>query len=320
MPLVAPSLLSTLDVLLTERSVTRAARRLGVTQSAVSHQLRALRDAFDDPLVVASKQGLIPTARAEAMAAPLRQALHDLDAATALGATFDPRSAARTFRLSVPDYVELVAMPPLAAELAHEAPGIDLCLEPPYPDLSERLADGRLDLAIATALPLSGAIYRARLASEGFLVVLRRGHPAARGRWDLARYLAMRHVVIAPRGARGSVVDDALAARGLSRRVALRVASFAAAPFIAAASDLCLTAPTGLVAALEPRLAVVVRPPPLELPVSDSFIYWHARADRDPAQRWLRGQLLAITARRAPAGKVRAAGSRARGPRRGRAP
>jgi DNA-binding transcriptional LysR family regulator len=295
---VDPNLLIALDVLLAERSVTRAAQRLGVTQSAVSHKLRTLREQLGDPLLVASRHGLVPTDRALAIAAPLRQALLDLNASAARGAAFDPARAERAFTLSTVDYGELVAVPWIVARLGGAAPGIELRIEPPQRDFVERMADGRLDAAVAPPLPVPGTIMRTLLASEGFAVVLRRGHPYARRRWSLARYLELSHLLIAPRGAPGSIVDDLLAERGLRRRVAVRVSSFVAAPHVVAASDLCLTAPTRLIDALAARLELVVRPVPLEIPPADTVLYWHARVDRDQAHRWFRDQVVAAVSGR----------------------
>lgn len=285
---VDPGLLVALDALLTERNVTRAAHRLGLTQSAVSHKLRALREQLGDPLLVSGKGGLIATERAEAIAPALRKALLDLTVATSMGSEFDPRGSTRAFRISTADYGELTAIPRVIAVIEHEAPDVDLAIEPPYPDLAERLSDGRLDAAVGPAIPMPAGILRSRLVNEGFEVVVRAGHPVARRRWTLARYLELRHLVIAPRGRPGSTVDDVLASRGQVRRVAMRVASFVAAPFVVAATDLCLTAPSGLISTLAPQLGLVVRATPLEIPGVDTFLYWHARTDKDPAHRWLR--------------------------------
>ena len=288
-----PAHAAVLDVLLVERSVTRAARRLGVTPSAVSHTLRLLRHQLDDPLLVPGPDGLALTPRAEAIAAPLHQAMLDLGAAVARGAPFEPASARRSFAISGVDYGELIAVPEIVSRLERDAPGIVLRMEPPAPDLAERLGDGRLDLAIAPALPVGGAILRRKLGAEGFTVLLRGDHPAAGRRWDLDAYLALDHLLIAPRGAPGSVVDEVLAARGLGRRVAVRVTSFLAAPFVVARSALCLTAPAGLAAAFAPVLGLTVRAAPLPLPAVDVFTYWHARVDNDPAHRWLRELMVA---------------------------
>jgi DNA-binding transcriptional LysR family regulator len=294
-----PGLLVALDVLLAERSVTRAARRLGVTQSAVSHKLRALREQLGDPLLVAANRELRPTDRALAIAAPLRAALLDLHAATERGASFDPLRARRTFSLSTGDYGELVALPKVTARLEKIAPGVDLRLEPPYPDFAERLTDGRLDAAVAPAMPVPSSLMRTKILTEGFTVVLRREHRVLRRRWTLDRYLELNHLLIAPRGARGSIVDDVLEKHDLKRRVALRVSSFVAAPFIVAESNLCLTAPTRLVETLAPRLRLATRTVPIAVPIIDTFLYWHARVDRDPAHRWFRELVVSTTRDRA---------------------
>ena len=283
------NLLLALDVLLAERSVTRAAERLHVTQSAMSHKLRQLRAQLGDELLVRGRSGLVLTERAEAIAGPLRQAVLDLRGAVHVGAPFDPATARRRFVLSASDYGELVAIPALLAHLGRIAPGVDMVIEPPAPDLFARLEAGNIDIAIAPLLDAPTGILRRKFFAEGFLVALRAGHPHARKRLDLDGYLTLSHLLVTPRGRGTGPVDEALAAQGLSRRVALRAPSFAAAPFIAAQTDLALTAPEGLLRAAARHAPLRLHPPPLALPQVPIFFYWHERMDRDPAHRWLRG-------------------------------
>lgn len=282
------NLLVALDALLDERSVTRAAQRLHVTQSAMSHKLRQLREQLGDELLVRGRNGMVLTERAQAMAEPLRQAVVELHRAIAPSAAFDPATARRRFVVSSSDYGELVAMPAMLAHLGRAAPGIDIVIEAPTSDLHSRLESGRLDLAIGPPMAAPTGILRRKLYIEGFLVALRAGHPRAGKRLDLASYVALDHLLIAPRDDGAGPVDRALEALGLERRVALRMPHFAAAPFIAAATDLALTAPAGLLRAASRYVALRLYPPPVSVPEVPIFLYWHERVDRDPAHRWLR--------------------------------
>jgi DNA-binding transcriptional LysR family regulator len=292
----ALDLLAALDVLLEERHVTRAARRLGITQSAMSQRLRKLREAFGDPLLIASGRRLVPTARAERLAPALRASLDALRDVVRESATFEPASSTREFVLGTSDYGALLALPAARRVLEAEAPGIELVVVPHEPDLDGRLARGELDLAIGGGFRSGATLVRKVVAREGFVVLARKGHPALRRRLTLEAYLRSSHLLVSPRGARRGIVDDVLAERGLRRRIAMVVPQFVVAPFVAARSDLLLTAPVGLARALAPTLDLAVRPPPLSLPETAIEIVFHARQRDDPGHRWLRDRCAAIVA------------------------
>ncbi len=314
----ALDLLAALDLLLDERSVTRAARRLGVTPSAMSHKLRALREALGDPLLVGGRAGLVPTARAEAMAEPLRRALNDVRAAVRAGEAFDPGASRRHFVIATIDYAEFRLLPGALKVLRSEAPGVSLAIEPPGPRLAARLESGAVDLAIgAASVPTSGALHRRSLGREGFVVLGRAGHPGLCRPLTLASYAALPHLVIAPGGTPGGAVDDLLARHGLKRPIVLRLSHFVTAPFLAARSDLVVTAPVGLAAEARRYLELAIVPPPREIAAVESYMVWHPRAQHDPAHRWLR-ELVERQAQTPAA--VPAPAPDAAGPRRRRAP
>lgn len=294
---IDPALLVALDAILQTRNLTTAATRLGVTPSAMSHKLRLLREQLSDALLVrGSGRAMVRTARAEAIAGPLRRALADLDNALAPSDAFDPETARRRFVVSTSDYGEAVAVPKIVAHLAKVAPGIDLEIVPPGPDLGERLERGTIDVVIAPPGPWMPAGTRRRpFLREGFAVAVRKHHPARR-RWSLATYLSLGHVLIVPRGERGSIVDDLLAARGHTRRTVIRMPSFASAPAVIAETDYCLTAPEALLAAAREKLPLAVLPTPFEVPSLTVYQFWHERVDADPAHTWFR-DLLAHHAR-----------------------
>jgi len=289
------NLLVSLALLAEERSVTATAKRVGVSQSAMSHQLKRLREHFDDPLLVPSPEGLVPTPRMEALAGPLRSALGQVGAALREGATFDPATSAARFVVAASDSHELVGVPKLLRTLAAEAPSVQLALVRRSPTTAEDLARGTIHLALA---PAAGAVpgvgldhpqlQQRRLRVDGFRVLVREGHPRIRKRLTLKAYLEVGHLLISPAGGPGSVVDSVLQRRGERRRVQAQVSHFAPAPFIVARSDLIVTCPTGLAEAGTELAPVRSFAPPIELPEIPSHAYWHERFQHDPAHRWLR--------------------------------
>lgn len=287
-------LLVYLDVLLRTGSVTGAAREIGVSQSAMSHALRRLRDRFGDPLFVRVGSRMAPTPLAEDLAQPLRAALLDLQRVLASPASFEAASSARTFRVACPDLVELVLMPRLVARLGEEAPGVQLVVQPVMQaGQAGRLSSGELDLAVVPVLagrPLaaSGELVQRTLFRDRFSSFLRSGHPlAAGGGPSLEAWIEWPHLLVSPSGRGPGLVDSALAERGLARHVALRVPGFGTAAALVAASDLILTAPAALARVCEP-LGVVERALPLPLPEHGVVLLWHRRFGSDPGHRWLR--------------------------------
>lgn len=280
------NLLRVLDAVLTDGSATAAARRLGTTQSAVSHALGRLRDQLGDPLVVRGGRGLVPTPRGEALREPVRRALHDLGAALA-PVTFDPARARAELRLSAADYATVILLPGLVARVAVEAPGLVLVVVAGGDPL-HALEHGDADLAIGTPGPAVEGLYGQRLFDDRFATVLRAGHPELDAPWDLGTFCRLRHVLIAPRGTSGGSVDPHLEALGRSRRVTVRVPHFLAAAHVVAGSDAICTLPERIARRVAPPLGLVVRDPPLALPGFAIHQSWHERRHADPALRWLR--------------------------------
>ncbi|MFZ5482369.1 MAG: LysR family transcriptional regulator [Myxococcota bacterium] len=285
--------LVSLHALLETGSVTRAAKWMGVTQSAMSHTLARLRADLGDPLLVRSGRGLVPTARAEAMAPRLREAVEALEAAMAAAPAFHPATARRTLRVATTDLVELALLPAVLARLGHEAPGVDLQVRAAL-DAETALAAGQVDLAIQPLradAPVAGLRTRA-LFHERFTCAMRRGHPLAEGELTPERFAAARHALVAPRGTPGGVVDEVLAARGLSRRTVVIVPTFLVVPHLVATTDLVVTLPERIAVAFAGLLPLAVVPHPLDLPGFTISMVWHERAHADPGHRWLRGLFL----------------------------
>ena len=279
------NLLTALDALLAEQSVTRAARRLGVTQPAVSHSLRRLRELLGDDLLVRTSAGMRSTPRAVELRPAVRAAIEAAEAVLQAAPPFDPSTVARTFVIAMVDQVSFLYMPHLVARLSREAPGVRFDLRPA--PIEGQVDD--VDLGIGVFRERPAGVRDELLFREEFVCVVRRGSPAARGRFDLARYLSLPHLLVAPRGRPGSPLDDTLARTGQRRTILLTVPHFLVAPQVIAASDLVWTAPAGLARAFARQLPLAIRPPPFRTPTFDVTMRWHVRLDRDPGLAWLRG-------------------------------
>lgn len=297
------NLLVTLDGLLEARNVTATADRFGVTQSAMSHRLARLREFFGDTLLVVAGDELVLTQHAEMIRVPLRSALANLRDAVLPDTEFVPGEATRGFVVAGVDLVELMMLPDLLAHLSEVAPGVSITMAGRREYGSDALARGRVDLAIAPGdgsvpgvrLEETNGVRRRKLLTDGFAVLARKNHPRIRGSLTLKRYLAEGHILVAPEGQPGSIVDARLAQDGKKRRVAARVAHFLSAPFLAAKTDHLLTCPTGLAAAVQDELDLRVFRPPISLPRTPICLYWHERMHKDPGHRWLREEILAIS-------------------------
>ena len=298
------NLLVALDVLTAERSVTRAAARLGVTQSAMSHTLRRLREVFDDELLVRVRGGMALTPRAESLMLPIRTGLATLEHALSDPLAFDPETSERRFRIAGPDLFELLFLPSLLEHFGGAAGRLSLAMVARTgPRALEALATGELDLAITNRMldgseaPSEPGLMRRTLLIDDWSCFLRAGHPAlgkARRKLPLRTFLGLGHVVVSTTGRGPGIVDAALAERGEARTVALRVSHFYAAPVALATSDLVLTAPASL-ARLVDHLELAHLKPPVELPRHSVDMTWHRRFNDDPGHRWLREQLVAAT-------------------------
>ncbi len=304
-----------LDALLTTRSVALAAARVGLSPSATSHALARLRRTFDDPLLVRGPTGLVPTARAEALAAPLRESLARIGRLVLGDPPFDPATASRSFALGTVDFGAFLLAPPLLAALERRAPGCDVVVRSPDDDVYGALASGALDVYVG---PRSGALDRPGLHArtlfdERFVCVVREGHPSLGRRWTPRRFAALEHALIAPRGRPGGAVDAALAELGLERRVRAMLPSFLAAPFVVASTDLVLTLPERVARLFASQLPLVLVTPPVPISGFTMSMLWHERTHRDEGARFFRDAVVeaARTVARAPArAGTRDAGSR----------
>ncbi len=281
------NLLLTLDVLLTECNVARAARRLHLSPSAMSRALARLRDTTGDPLLVRAGRGLVPTPRAQELREQVSRLVQEAQGVLRPAELLDPSRLSRHFTLRTSDgFVEYFG-PALIALAQREAPGVRLrFVQKPDKD-SAPLRDGSADLETGVIGAASSPEIRTRaLFRDRFIGVVRAGHPLARGKVTAARYAAGQHVLVSRRGLDKGPIDEGLRALGLAREIAVIVAGFSDALSLARGSDLIASVPerhTGNLRAGMHSFAL-----PVEVPALTVSMLWHPRMDADPAHRWLR--------------------------------
>lgn len=291
------NLLVALDALVTEGSVTKAGQRIGLSQPAMSNVLGRLRRVLDDPVLVRTSQGMVPTPRIAELIGPVRKALGELEGALTAAKSFEPSKADRTFRVTTMDHAWVVLLPQLARLLTRQAPGVRLDFLP-FSDTAEAaLESGVVDAAILPGRRYGrgAGFQRAELYDDNFDCLVRKDHPVVKRRLTLENYVALGHVLASPRGRRGGLVDLALKKKGLSRRVQVIVSHFAAAPFVVAETDLITTVPRGVARPFARMLNLRVLPPPIEFEGGPWFLVWHERALHDPAQTWFRELILEVS-------------------------
>ncbi|MBB3135040.1 DNA-binding transcriptional LysR family regulator [Rhizobium pisi] len=281
------NLLVTLDVLLTEGSVARAARRLRLSPSAMSRALARLRETTGDPLLVRAGRGLVPTPRALELREQVGRIVEDAQAVLRPAKALDLDRLVRTFTLRTSEgFVENFG-PQLIERLHRQAPGVRLrFMQKPDKD-SAPLRDGTVDLETGVVDKATGPEVRTQaLFRDRFIGVVRMGHPLCQGEMTPSRYTAGRHISVSRRGRDKGLIDDALAVLGLERRIVTIVGGFSTALALARASDLIASVPERHTEAL--RVGMHSFPLPVSTPDITVSLLWHPRMDADPAHRWLR--------------------------------
>ncbi|MEX3895748.1 DNA-binding transcriptional LysR family regulator [Paraburkholderia youngii] len=281
------NLLVTLDVLLEEHNVTRAAERLNFSQPSVSVHLAKLRDVFGDPLLLPGPRGMRPTAKAQALREPLREALETLQRAVAPTSPFDPAAATQTWRIAATDYAESTIILPMLAGLRAAAPGTRLAIvEAVPPRLARQAEQGDIDIGFHTSEGAPEGLRRRVLFAERYVLVGRAGHPKLKRRPTLAQFCKLEHVIVSPDGGGFfGVTDETLAKVGLARKVVLSVPHFLFMQSVLASTDLVGMLPARLVRGSDTLRMVE---PPVEVPGYEMAMLWHERVHRDPAHQWLR--------------------------------
>ncbi|MET1079677.1 MAG: LysR family transcriptional regulator [Pseudomonas sp.] len=289
------NLLITLDVLLAEGSVTRAAQRLHLSPSAMSRALARLRETTGDPLLVRAGRGLVPTPRALELRERVGQLVDDAQALLRPSQLVDLGQLSRTFTLrSREGFVENFG-PSLIARVAEQAPGVRLYFMPKPDQDDNALRDGTVDLETGVVVSSLGPELRTQaLFRDRFIGVVRMGHPLSQGALTVERYAAGRHIGVPRRGQVRGAIDQALSPLGLEREIATLVGSFSSALALARASDLIASVPerhTGL-----QRAGLFSFPLPVATAEFSVSLLWHPRSQADPAHRWLRGLVREVCA------------------------
>src|SRR5688572_32516068 len=286
------NLLRVFDAVLRDRSVTSAARHLGLTQPAVSNALARLRSQFEDALFVRTPKGMDATPFARELAEPVRQALALLESALAHGPGFDPATATRAFRFYMSDLGQIEFLPPLVERVQRDAPGVRLeavALE--IEDLADALAAGGLDLAVGFLPGLGAPVRRQALFKDPYLCLMRADHEIKS--LNRKTFLSASHALVTYRGGH-RVIEEALERAGLARRIALRVPHFTVVPMVLERSDLILTLPSKVARVYQQRGNFKSLPPPVPIPPADVAAHWHERFERDPGSRWLREMVMEL--------------------------
>lgn len=289
------NLLITLDALLTEGSVARAAQRLRLSPSAMSRALARLRETTGDPLLVRAGRGLVPTPRALQLREQVSQLVLDAEAVLRPAEQLDLKQLVRTFTLRTSDgFVENFG-PALIARLGDEAPGVRLHFLQKLNQDSTLLRDGTVDLETGVVGDTTSPEVRTRaLYQDRFIGVVRVGHALSKGKITPARYASGKHILVSRRGRNQGPMDDALKPLGLAREIVTIVGGFSAALALARASDLIATVPERHTQNL--RAGLHCFPLPVATPTITVSMLWHPRMDADAAHQWLRGCIREVCA------------------------
>lgn len=289
------NLLITLDVLLAEGSVARAARRLRLSPSAMSRALARLRETTGDPLLVRAGRGLVPTPRALELRERVSQLVQDAESVLRPAERLDLAGLQRSFTIRAREgFIDNVGAC-LVARVAAEAPGVRLCFVDKLDKESTALRDGTVDLETGVVGKATGPEVRTRaLFRDRFVGVVRAGHPLSEGAVTAARYAEGRHIAVSRQGLERGPIDEALRQAGHERAVATIVGSFSAALALARGSELIASVPERQTGKLRDGLHTFALP--LAAPGITVSMLWHPRMDADPAHRWLRGLVHAICA------------------------
>jgi len=286
------NLLKAFDALMSERAVTRAAGRIGLSQPAMSHALSRLRALFADDLFVRTPNRMEPTARAREIAPLVSAAIEHIEAALNLSVGFDPAKSAGIFTAGMAEYAEVALVGRLAESFARQAPKATLRLTPVTgAEAAEQLDSGAIDVAASHLRALPAHLASMVLLRDPFVLIARRGHPLAAEPLSIEGYAALDHVLVSPRGDTTGAVDRALKDFGLKRRIALLVATYLALPSVLAASDLVATVPRRTARQIAAIAEIEIMPLAIDLSVLVSMA-WHRRAASEPAQIWFRSLLV----------------------------
>jgi DNA-binding transcriptional LysR family regulator len=303
------NLLVALDALLSEAHVSRAAKRIGLSQPAASHALRRLREVVGDPLLVRVGTKMELTPRARALRLPLKRSL-DQVSALFTAERFDPATSEHRFLLMLPDLVAEVLLPPLLERLSREAPLVRLDITPwRNPSMMTEEFRNSIDLAVCWIVDALAGFHRKHLYTDTDVIAVRRGHPVGAKLSRLDAFLDARHVAVISPSQIVDPIDIWLSEKRIVRRVALAVPSYLQALRVVALTDLVAFVPSRLVTALSRPLSLIRVSPPLDPGIDEQFMFFPKRVQSDPASVWLRRLLFKIAQELPEAGMPKLSGS-----------
>jgi DNA-binding transcriptional LysR family regulator len=286
-----------LDILLEERHVSRAADRMGMSQPAMSMELARLREVFSDPLLVRRGGGLAPTDVALELHGRVRAAIREMEALTEPRDGFDPARSDRRFTLILTDYIDTILMPRLHARMTAEGAEVTIRVVGPDPlRIGQLFSEGAVDLTVSYFPNAPRHLMARKLFEDRMVCLVRRDHPALAGPVSLDAFCEMNHVAIEPGQASiyRALLDDALAAQGRSRRIAISKPEFVGVPYLLADSDLVATLPARLAGLFAQSFDLKTFELPIDLPPLDIRMIWHPGTTQSAPHRWLRDQVRAV--------------------------
>ncbi|MCU4181996.1 LysR substrate-binding domain-containing protein [Bosea sp. BH3] len=289
------NLLPVFVVLMEERSVTRAAQRLGITQPALSNALTRLRAVMRDPLFIRERYGIQPTALALELAPTIAAALATVDDIVVGQQEFDPAQAERLITIAPNSYVEFVLVPAIVARLRSVAPGIRLRLTPYGSDVVETgVVSGDTAMVLGRIVDPPDSLVVQHLMDDGLACIVRADHPEVASTMSREQYERLRHVNMQPPGRLRAGLFQALERQGLKREVAVSVTHFLAIPELIAVTDYCSTLPKQICRHLAGDKRLKIVPSPVDLGTFPVEMAWHVRYRNDPAHRWLRSLIAEV--------------------------
>jgi len=276
--------------LLAERSVSRVAEALDLSQPAVSNALSRLRKLLGDELFLRTSAGMVPTPFADQLSESVTYGLGMIHGALNQRASFDPQTSQRSFVIGMTDIGEIYFLPSLMELRRREAPGVSVStVRNTAGNLREEMEAGKVDLAIGLLPQLKAGFFQRRLFRQRYVCTFRKGHKLDKKKISLAEFSAARHLLVISPGTGHGQVDEVLKRRGVARRIALTVPHFVAVGHILQATDLVATVPERLAERMSGPFQLASVRHPAELPEVAINVFWHAKFHREPANQWLRG-------------------------------
>jgi len=288
------NLLIAFDALMKEGNVSRAAERMFITQSAMSHALNRLRDLLDDPVLVRTSEGMKPTPRAKSMSAQVCEVLRDIQQILGQPEHFEPATSKRQFVIEGADYMEYMLLPPLMGRIYHNAPRVDIQIKKPETNFPKKdMENGNTDILLGfdKNLEVPSQFIKEILFEDERVCLVRKDHPLVKRKLTLQQYLEMDHMRVSPTGNKFGAIDQALSVQGLKRRIALMVPHFLYAPHILTTTDMILSPPLRIAEQFTRISPLKVLPLPLKLPPYKICMVWSPIREKDRAHIWLRTQI-----------------------------